>query len=106
MFLVELVGSVYRREKVIVFIMCALWAFFVIPGIADKFHIVVLETDTGVKVETAPRQVYADIPGTQQIVAVVVVAHFHLFEQIEFVGPVICIGKQFGGEVHVAEPFG
>ena len=62
--LVEGISRVDRREEIVIAIELALVALYVVAGVGDQLHLVILEAHTGIEAQLSERQCRSYITGT------------------------------------------
>ena len=100
---VDVERRVERREDVVAAVETALPALDIVARVRDQLHAVVLVAYAGINIPPPERHDGRDVARTEKVVALVVVAHALLFDEIQLVVAEILLVRQQLRHVHRAE---
>ena len=81
-------------------------AALVIACVADQLHAAVLKSKSGIELHGTGLVVGSGVGSGDQVVAIVIVAHLGVVDQVEAVLAVVLVDQQSGGYVQIAETCG
>ena len=83
--------------------MSSKWRGFTVAGVAHQRHPRKFVSQTSIYVNRADGHIQSEIRRCEHVVATIVIAPFHLFEQVESVSAIVVFYHQLCGDIELAE---